>query len=303
MIAVAARALLRADPARVASTRLRARTWRLGPWRLPLGLGATLGVGGVLAVPIYGLLWRAGRVAGAAARGQPPYWSAHGLAGTLSAAWKDVALPSWLMPSPLLATLGLAALGASATAALAWLLAWKARRPGPWRLAAAAAAALALATPGPVAGMALKLAYLPIPEIHDTGAIVVLGYVLRTLPYALLVLWPALRALPETYFEAAAVDGYGPVGRTMLVALPLSAGALAAAWGTAFVLALGELPTTNIVLPAGLTTLASLVWGLLHTGVESHLAGVGLILLAFFGLTGFLAALILRWTGIEPGEG
>lgn len=299
LIVIVARMLLRIDPARVASAETLARTWRLGRWRVPLGVAVLFSVGCVVGVPIYGLVWRAGRVAGAAARGRAPHWSAEGLAGTLAGAWQEVSLPSYLMPSPLGASLIYAVLGATATASLAWLFAWKARAPGPWRWAAAGAVALSLATPGPIAGMALKLAYLQVPPVHDTGTILVLAYMVRTLPYALLVLWPALRAIPEEYLEAAAVDGYGSFGRALRVALPLSVGPLTAAWGVSFVLALGELPATNIVLPAGLNTLSSLVWSLLHTGVESHLAGVGLILALLFAISGAAAAGMLRWSGVE----
>ena len=58
--------------------------------------------------------------------------------------------------------------------------------------------------------------------------------------------------------------------------MPLPATALLAAWGVAFVLALGELPATNLVAPPGTMPLTVLIWSLLHSGVESHLAGVAL---------------------------
>jgi iron(III) transport system permease protein len=188
-----------------------------------------------------------------------------------------------------------AGVAASVTVALAWPLAWKARRPGPWRWVVAASVALALAAPGPVAGMALVLAYRDVPIVYDTPAKVVLGYVLRTLPYAVLVLWPAVRVIPEVLLDAAALDGYGAWGQVRRVALPLTRGALVASWVVAFVLALGELPATNLVTPPGTEILSVFVWGLLHTGVESHLAGVGLVMLAAFAAAGLLAAGALRW--------
>jgi iron(III) transport system permease protein len=86
------------------------------------------------------------------------------------------------------------------------------------------------------------------------------------------------------------VDGYGPWGVARRVAIPLSKGPIATAWGVSFVLAFGELPATNIVCPPAVTTLPIFVWRLLHTGVESHLAGVGLILLVIFGAVSLVAA-------------
>jgi iron(III) transport system permease protein len=288
LVFLASWGLLRADPARVPSADTRVRLWTLGRWRVPLGLWTWATVGNAVALPLYALVWRAGRVGGSAVLGRAPRWSPHGLMETLRPAASEVA-------GPLLQTTLWAVLGASATVALAWPLAWKARRPGPWRWVVAAGVALALAAPGPVAGMALVLAYRNVPILYDTPAIVVLGYVLRTLPYAVLVLWPALRSIPEVLLEAAALEGYGAWGRVWRVALPLTRGALVASWGVAFVLALGELPATNLVTPPGTEILSVLVWGLLHTGVESHLAGVGLVMLAAFAAAGLLATGALGW--------
>jgi iron(III) transport system permease protein len=287
LVFLASGSLLRADPARVPSADARVRLWRLGRWRVPFGLVTWATVGNVVALPILALVWRAGRGGGRAAIGRAPHWSLPGLVETLGRAGAEVA-------GPLLETALWAVLGTSLTVAMAWALAWGARRPGPWRWVVAASVALALATPGPVAGMALVLAYRDVPIVYDTPAIVVLGYVLRTVPYAVLVLWPALRTVPEALLEAAALEGYGAWGRARRVALPLSRGALLAAWGVAFVLALGELPATNLVAPPGAHILSVFVWGLLHTGVESHLAGVGLVMLAAFAAAGLLATAALR---------
>ncbi len=251
-------------------------------------------IGNALAVPLYGLFWRAGRVAGSAGPGIPPHWSFAGLLGTLRRAWEVIVESTALMPSPLVTSLLWSSVAALATIVLAWLLAWKSRNAGPWRPVAAACVALPLAAPGPIVGMAFVLAYRDVRLIYDTPAILVLGYIARTLPYALLVLWPVLRTIPPEFLDAAAVDGLGRWGQVRRVALPLSLGAIVAAWFIAFVLALGELPATDRLLPPGLTTISFLVWSLLHTGVESHLAGVGLVLVGLFGLAGLAATWALR---------
>lgn len=300
LVLLAAMMLLRADPARIPSAATRAKVWRLGRWRVPLGLVVIATAGNAVALPLYGLIWRAGRVGGSAASGRGPQWSLEGLVGTLGRAGADVA-------QPLAKSVIWAGLGASATVMLAWGLAWASRRPGAWRWIVAAVVALALAVPGPVAGMALVLAYSPASvnpdtprilrllsdlqaSVYDSQAIVVLAYVLRTLPFALLVLWPSLRSIPQDYLDAAALDGEGPWGQVWRVALPMTRGALVAAWGVAFALALGELPASNLVEPPSMTTLlAKRVWELLHIGVESRLAGVGLVMLAAIAAAGLLA--------------
>ena len=194
----------------------------------------------------------------------------------------------------MLVSVGWSPLGASATVALAWPLAWFSRRSPAWQGAAIACAALTLATPGPVAGMGLVLAYREVPWAYGSPLMLVHADLLRTLPYALLLLWPSLRAIPPEYLDAAALDGYGEWGRIRRVALPLTRDATVAAWGVSFVLALGELPATNLVYPPGVMPLSVLIWSLLHSGVESHLAGVALVMLAAVAAAGLPTAWALR---------
>jgi iron(III) transport system permease protein len=285
--------LTRFDPARVASAQSRIERWELGAWRFPVSLFAGGVVGGLLGIPLYALCWRAGRVADPSSPlAAPLHWSVSGLAGTLKGAWVDVTMASYLMPSPLLSSVAWGTAAATVVTILAWIMAWKARDRGTWQAIIGTCVALLLAAPGPITGMALQLAYrdAAIVErrslIYDTPVIVVLALTARALPYAVLIFWPPLRAIPTAFLEGARVDGY----RTWKVAVPLSRGAIATAWGVAFVLAFGELPASNIVSPPAVQTLPIFVWRLLHTGVESHLAGVGLILLLIFGAVSLLSA-------------
>ncbi len=286
-ILVAARSLVRADPARLASAFAPPRRWQLRAWRIPVGAALLFLVGNLAAMPVYSLVWRAGRVGGRARLGLPPTWSLHGLMGTLGFAASEC----W---EPILTSLILAACAATLTAILAWILAWVSRNTLRWQLLLLATLALTLATPGPVAGMALELAYRWFPPIYDSPWIVILAQSVRTLPYALLILWPAMRILPGELLESAVLDGYGPMGQLWYVILPLSRRVLAAAWCVAFVLAFGELPATNLLQPPGITTITFRIWTLLHTGVESHLAGVALITLGVLTIAASFAVLGMR---------
>ena len=285
-------ALFRLDPARVVSATSRARDWPLGRWRVPVGLAVLLTAGNLVALPVYSLAWRAGRVGGRAVAGVAPHWSPAGLLGTLRLAADELIGAGPLRPfgSPLLSSLILAGGGAAGATLLAWGLAALARDSRPWRLVAALVVALTLAVPGPVAGMALMVAYLHVPAIYDTPLNALLALVGRTLPYATLLLWPTVRGVPQAYLDEASVAGYGPIGRAGRVLVPLTARAGLAAWGVAFALALGELPASVQVVSPGTVLLSVRVWELLHTGVESHLAGVGLLVLILLALAGGLAA-------------
>ncbi len=324
LILVGVAALLRLDPARVVSAASRARDWPLGRWRVPVGLALIATAGNLVALPIYSLIWRAGRVGGRAAQGMAPSWSPVGLLGSLWRAGGELigtgtsrpirspvlaglieatgpaearALTwaiAWLsrpFRSPILSSTILAGGSALIAVGLAWSLAWLARRSRVWRVVTALIVAMTLAVPGPVAGMALVVAYLQWPLIYDTPWNVVLALVGRTLPFCVLILWPTIRGIPAAYLDEAMVAGYGPVGRITRVGWPLTRWASLAAWGVAFALALGELPASNLVFPAGTVLLSVRIWELLHTGVESHLAGVGLMVLVILAAAGSLAAL------------
>ena len=295
LIVWGASALLKADPARLPSGSVRARTWPLGRGRVPCGLLCLVIVGNLVALPIYGLVWRAGRV------GSPPSWSVNGLVGSLQRAWPDLISPTspgpWYIAwdsRPMIATLVWSATAATIAVMIAWPLAWLSRDRGTWRWVAAVAAALGLAAPGPVVGEALKRAYQQVPFINDTPAMLVLAYITRTLPYALLVIWPAVRTIPREHQEAAMLDGLNPWLQFLRIGFPLTRGATLAAWGVAFVLAMGELPAANFVANPGRWPVALEVWRLLHTGVESRLAGVGLILLFGVGVAGSATAFAIH---------
>jgi len=102
-----------------------------------------------------------------------------------------------------------------------------------------------------------------------------------------------LELLDRASLDASALDGLGPASRMRRVVLPLSARALLAAWAIAFALGLSELPATNLATPPGVPPMSVVIWSLLHTGVESHLAGVALIMLLVVAAAGLLAATAL----------
>jgi len=286
-LALVGRPLGREAPEKLATAFGRGKVWPLGRWRSPIDLLLTVAVGAAIGLPLASLAWRAGRVGGRATYGEAPSWSASGFLGTLAAAAEEAR-------EPLATSALLAAAAAGLAVALAWGMGWLSRGSRAWRALSLLVVALTLATPGPVAGMALLLAYRSIDSIYDSPAIVVLAMAARSLPYATLILWPTLRGIPDRLLDAAAVDGWPPASRVWRVAVPLSRMATLAAWSTAFVLGLGELPATNLVTPPGVSTISQLIWSLLHTGVESHLAGVALTTLAAVALPGSLALLALR---------
>lgn len=278
LILLLATTLGRAEPMRRASPFWRSRTWRLESWRLPASVAAWLLVGFLTMPPVLALAWRAGRVGGSAAAGRRPSWSLSGLMGTLADAFGEIAAPCF--KSVVLATIT-----ASLVLILAWPMAYLARGRGPWRIASMLAVAIGLAAPGPITGMALVLAWRDVPWVYDSLIIVILAYLPRCWALAVVLLWPVLRMQPREHHELAAVEGIGPMRRAWLIALPLSRSACLLTWCVCGLLAFGELPAANLVEPPTRVNLATIrVWQLLHTGVESHLAGVALAMMLVVGV-------------------
>ena len=283
---IGSRWIIHAQPARMLTRATHAQPWRIGRWRIAAGVVVAIVLAVLLGLPFYALVWRAGRVHGDARLGIPPHWSFTGLIGTLRTALIEVIGPFLRRPlhSPLGGSLILGGAGATLAVAFAWCLAWVSRKSRIWSTITISSACVALAVPGPVAGMAMLLAYHRIFWLYNSSAILILTFVVRTWTYALLVLWPAVRAVPQELLEAAELDGEGPLRRAWSVGLPLTRGAIALAWGVAFVVALGELPAAALIMPPGISTLTSRIWDLLHIGVESRLAGIALVTLGVFAI-------------------
>ncbi|MDX2036646.1 MAG: ABC transporter permease subunit [Isosphaeraceae bacterium] len=293
------------DPERIQWHARIGRTWRLGRGRVWISLLAWCVVALLAGLPLYSLIWRAGRVNGDAAAGLLPYWSLEGLFGSLGegarAIWPSTS--RW-MRKPLWASLVLAACSTTVATAGAWCLAWSSRGRRWVRRASMAAAAAALAAPGPVAGMAFVLAYRHFDWIYDSPWIVVLAAAGRVWPYAFLLLLPSLLKIPSELLEARRLEGLS-AGAVLRRTVPrLSAGPAAGAWAVGFLLAFGELPAVNLVAPPGLTTLPILVWGALHIGVESRLAAIALWLTAIYLVAGAATSFALRLgrRSFDPSE-
>ena len=142
----------------------------------------------------------------------------------------------------------------------------------------------------------------PVCDGRETRAPCLAQWV-RTLPWATLIVWTAVRTIPRTLLDVAAVEGAGPVVTLVAVVLPLRWPAFAAAWLVAVAVSLGDLAASILVVPPGITTLSIRIFGLLHYGVEDDVAG---ICLALGGLVVALAWPIARWLGrgeIEHGPG
>ena len=122
---------------------------------------------------------------------------------------------------------------------------------------------------------------------------------LRTFPYALALLWPAVRLVPAELAEAARADGATPFWELRHAVWPLAAPAFGRAALAVTVLSLGELSAGKLVATPGGETFAHEVFKRMHYGVTNHLAALCLVLLAMVAVPG---AALAAWRRGDADE-
>jgi iron(III) transport system permease protein len=230
----------------------------LGRWQWPAAVVCLLGGAAAVALPAGSILWHIGSPLGlgAMARGfQHELWTS-AILGAGGAA--VIVLPA---------------------AGLAWHMA---RRRGLCVLTAAAIVLL-MATPAPVVGISLSalLNNAAWGWLYDSPLVVVVGYFVRFLPVAVLLLLPGVQRVPRELEWTARIDGCDWWREHWHVRLPTIAGDLAVVWLVMVVLCFAEIGTTVLLVPPGWETVSVRAFGLLHFGVYRDLAVLALLAIGF----------------------
>jgi iron(III) transport system permease protein len=329
LVAVAGWLVVQRVPLDAQALFTRRPVFRLGSLRwMAMGFCAVV-LAGTLVIPAASLVWRTGLKYATRAPSAEKTNSLTSTAESSAALATDSTSPHWsaaafaenLVRSARSArdqvklSLVVAAATAIVTVPLALLLALIARHGRVGRWLVAGTACLLFAMPGPVLGIGLTLALgrptawwgtsadsvggqvaLGCRSVADSPAVLVWLHSLRTLPFALAVIWPVLRLVNRSLVEAAAIDGAGAWSRFWHVDLPACRGAVLAAGLACAVLSIGELSGSVIVTPPGLQPLSVRIFSFAHFGLESHLAGICLVLLGVAGVGSLAVLLSLRWT-------
>jgi iron(III) transport system permease protein len=219
-----------------------ARTFKLGKYRAAAVMGL-LAVGAVYAYPLVDLAY--GAIFSADA---PPL--------------EILARLSRYAPMSA-GSVALAAAAALAAVILATPCAWILCRckSGNVRLFIWAGLLALLATPGPMIGMSLikfwnspfwhNLA-LGVPElVYDSPLIIILLYASRTVALAVVILWAAMKNIPEDFYSLARAEGASSFEQITRVALPLSRRALLGAWLACYVVSFAEVGGAVTISPPG----------------------------------------------------
>jgi iron(III) transport system permease protein len=146
-----------------------------------------------------------------------------------------------------------------------------------------AAVVLLLAAPAPVVGISLiGLLNRPgLSVVYDSSAVVVVGYFVRFLPVAVLLLVPAVRRTPTELVAAARIDGCDWLGVQWHVYWPTVVRDAAVVWLVIVVLCYGEFGATCLVAPPGCLLSSQEAFQFMHQGVYRPLAALALVSVGF----------------------
>ncbi|MCX7425803.1 MAG: ABC transporter permease subunit [Planctomycetia bacterium] len=276
-------------------SRRRRFVYRLGRWRVPIALLAAAGLLILVGVPLGNLIYKAGVLVSQTETGRIREFSIG------KCFWIIAESPGhYRREFGWSAAVGVIAASVAVVGAIA--LAWPARRGGPRVMPAMVVTAVFLAVPGPMIGLGIiEVMNQPdcpiLVKLYDQSILApVAALAFRGLPLATLILWHAFATLPGEVLDAAAVDGAGPIGRLVRIALPSRLPALALAWLVALAVALGDLAASILVVPPGVTTLSIRIFGLLHYGVEDQVAGICLAqVILFAAIAAVVGWIVRRW--------
>lgn len=178
-------------------------------------------------------------------------------------------------------SLVLSVLGASLVTVIAiWLGYGRARALGRLGVVTDVLWVVLFAVPSTVVGVGLIGIWnrdAPFGRVYGTDGMLLLAYLARFLPVAALVLATAVRYVPVSHEEAAAVGGAGWWRVMIRIVLPQVGPGLVAAWTVVFVLAFGELGASILVAPPGETTLPIRIYTLVANAPAADLAALALL--------------------------
>ena len=166
---------------------------------------------------------------------------------------------------------------------------WTQRHPlraaGGWLIAA-----IGIALPAPLIGIAvIRLLNQPessfLLQLYDRTLVPpVLALLVRCFPVAYLGCWWAWRSLDPETLAAASLEGAGVWRQCFAIALPQRISILSMLALLIFALASGDLSASLLTLPPGMSTIAQRMFGLVHSGVNDQVAGIGIVMWLSYGI-------------------
>jgi ABC-type Fe3+ transport system permease subunit len=244
---------------------------------------------GLLVLPLGALVWKLGLT------GHPPQWQASTAAHYLDAEWR-------LLGGDLIASLITSIATGMAVAGLAVVGCWLARGHAGFRWMMFGVLTWVWVLPGPAVGMALQdtILWLPDGMWHDilgfgpppapliwvrsiwndilyfgpSPAPLMWAQAMRSLPIAVVFLWPVVRMIPRELFEEARLAGAAPMSEFLHIVVPTTWRATLVTGLAAAALCLGEVGASERIATPGWESFAGRLLKLMHTGVDNNVSAL-----------------------------
>jgi iron(III) transport system permease protein len=140
--------------------------------------------------------------------------------------------------------------------------------------------ALLLAVPAPTTGIALA-DILNHPDwrgaIYDSPVALIIGYIVRYLPVAVVLLAAAIQRIPAAFEQMGRLDGADWPALLRHIVWPLTARDAAVAALVCLILAFAEIGTSVLIAPPGYSIASVRIFGLLHGGVYRDVAVLAIL--------------------------
>jgi iron(III) transport system permease protein len=201
----------------------------------------------------------------------------------------------------ILLSFSLAATAAVVTVLLAFVLVYTILRGSAWqRTFLSVAVFIPFVIPATSLGVGLIAIWnRPLLDVvYSSQVIIIIGYLSRFLPFAVVTLHSGLKRVDQRLEEAAslAVGSWTRVIRRVVV--PLLWPGILTAFFIVFILSLGELGTTLLIIPPGKETIPIKIYNLMHYGADQSVAALCLIMTAAILLSAGLLLLFWRTTKV-----
>jgi spermidine/putrescine transport system permease protein len=166
--------------------------------------------------------------------------------------------------------------------------------PGKWFVRTLHLAPILMPETALALGLLLFLHMLSLPR---SLALLLLGHVVLSLPYVVLVVQARLSGLTTAYEEAARSLGANPFQTFRDVTLPLLAPAVIAGGLLAFTISFDNITATLFWRPPGIETLPTQIYSMLHTSISPEVNALGMFMIILTTVVPLLGAgLARRWT-------
>lgn len=142
-----------------------------------------------------------------------------------------------------------------------------------------------LTIPSAVIGISLVNLYNTIPlPIYGTIIMVVLGYIIRFIPFSIFIFSAFSPQLSKSIEESAKLSGSGQMKTFRRIIIPLTKNGFLASIFIISIFCLGEIGITQMVAPPGFQTLSNRIDTLMHYGNYPYVASLSLLFLSFIFL-------------------